>query len=67
MISVLITNPIVPATASLDSPMASEVGEEDFVGLEGLGTSFFEGAQLPGPNIRDLIGDLDKSWGNSKD
>ena len=34
---------------------------------EGLGTSIFEGAQLPGPTIRELVGDLDKSWGNSKD
>ena len=67
MISEPVTNPIVPAIVSLDSPVASEVGEEDFVGLEGPGTSIFEGAQLPGPTIRELVGDLDKSWGNSKD
>ena len=67
MISELVTNSIVPALVSLDSPVASEVGEEDFVGLEGPGTSLFEGAQLPGPTIRELVGDLDKSWGNSKD
>ena len=67
MTSVLVTNPIVPAIVSLDSPVASEIREEDFLGLEGLGISIFEGAQLPGPNIRDLVGDLDKSWGNSKD
>ena len=47
--------------------MASEVGEEDFVGLEGPGTSVFEGAQLPGLTIKELVEDLDKSWGNSKD
>ena len=62
MISEPVTNPIVPAIVSLDSPVASEVGEEDFVGLEGPGTSIFEGAQLPGPTIRELVGDLDKSW-----
>ena len=47
--------------------MATEVGEEDFIGLEGPGTSVFEGAQLPGLTITELVEDLDKSWGNSKD
>ena len=37
------------------------------VGSEGPGTSVFEGAQVPGPTIRELFGDLAKSWGNSKD
>ena len=37
------------------------------MGSEGLVTSDFEGAQLPGPTIKELVGDLDKSWGNSKD
>ena len=61
MISKPVTNPIVPAIVSLDSPMASKVGEEDFMCLEGPGTSVFEGAQLPSPTIRELVGDLDKS------
>ena len=42
--------------------MATEVGEEDFIGLEGPGTSVFEGAQLPGLTITKLVEDLDKSW-----
>ena len=46
-------------------------GDEDFVGSEGPVTtnndSDFEGSHLPGPTIRELVGDLDKSWGNSKD
>ena len=46
------------------------------MGSEGLVTSNFEGAQLPGPTIMELVGDLDimelvrdldKLWGNSKD
>ena len=37
------------------------------MGLEGPGTFDFEGAQIPSPTIRELVGDLDKSWGNSKD
>ena len=65
------TDSIVSALVSLSSPVASEDGDEDFVGSEGLVTtnndSDFEGAHLPGPTIRELIGDLDKSWGNSKD
>ena len=52
---------------SLSSPVALEDGDEDFVSSEGLGTSVFEGAQVTGPTIRELVGDLDKSWGNSKD
>mgnify|MGYP000905544632 CR=1 FL=1 len=59
MISEPATNPIVPAKASLDIPEASVVGEEDFVGLEGPGNFVFEGAQLAGPTIKDLVGDLD--------
>ena len=27
----------------------------------------FEGVNLPGPTIRELVRDLDKSWGNSKE
>ena len=61
MISEPVTNFIVPAIVSLDSTMASEVGEEDFLGLEGPKISILEGAQLPGPTIRELVGDLDKS------
>ena len=60
-------NPIVLAPVSLASPVASEVGDEDFVGSEGPGTSDVKGAQIPGPTIRELVGDLHKSWGNSKD
>ena len=29
--------------------------------------SDLEGVHLPGPTIRELVGDLDKPWGNSKD
>ena len=57
----------VLAMVSLSSPMALEDGDENFVGSEGPGTSVFEGAQVPGPTIRELFGDLAKSWGNSKD
>ena len=62
-----LTEPRVLKLVSLSSPMASEEGEDDFVGSEGLVTSDFEGAQLPRPTIKELVGDLDKSWGNSKD
>ena len=50
---------------SLSSLVALEDGDEEFGGEEGPVTSVFEGAQLPG--IRELVRDLDKSWGNSKD
>ena len=65
------TNSIVSTLVSLTSQVASDDGDENFVGLEGLTTTNndfdFEGAHLPGPTIRELVGDLDKSWGNSKD
>ena len=61
------TDSIVSALVFLSSPVASEDGDEDFVGSEGLVTSDFEGAQLPRPSIKELVGDLDKSWSNSKD
>ena len=66
-----LTNPIVSVLVSLSSPMASDDGVEEFVGSEGLVTtnnkSNFEGAHLHGPTIKELVGDLEKSWGNSKD
>ena len=62
-----LANSKVSAMVSLSSPMALEDGDENFVGSEGSGTSVFEGAQVPGPTIRELVGDLDKSWDNSKD
>ena len=62
-----LTEPRVLKLVSLSSSMASEEGEDDFVGSEGLVTSDFEGAQLPRPSIKELVGDLDKSWSNSKD
>ena len=37
------------------------------MGLKGPSTSVFKGAQLPGLTITELVEDLDKSWGNSKD
>ena len=59
------TNSIVSALVFLSSPVASEDGDEDFVGSEGPVTTNndfdFEGAHLPSPTIRELIGDLDKS------
>ena len=65
------TDLMVSVLVSLSSPVASEDGDEDFVGLEGPVTtnndSDFEGAHLPGPTIRALVEDLDNSWGNSKD
>ena len=65
------TDPIVSALVSLSSLVASKDGDEDFVGSKGPVTtnndSDFEGSHLPGPTIRELVGDLDKSWGNSKD
>ena len=64
-------DPIVSALVSLTSQVASDDGDEDFVGSEGSAPtnsdSNFEGADLPGPTIKELVGDLDKSWGNSKD
>ena len=60
-------DPRVSELVSMPSAVASEEGDEDIVGFEGPVTSDFEGAQLPGPTIRELVKDLDKSWGNSKD
>ena len=66
-----LTNPIVSVLVSLSSSVASNDGVEDFMGLEGSVTtnneSNFEGAHLHGPTIKELVGDLEKSWGNSKD
>ena len=60
------TDLIESALESLTSQKAS-----DYVGSEGSAItnsdSDFEGAYLPSPTIRELVGDLDKSWGNSKD
>ena len=51
--------------------MAKKDGEEDFLGSEGSATTNYdfesEGVHLPSPTIRELVGDLDKSWSNSKD
>ena len=56
---------------NLTSQVVMEGGDEDFAGLEGFVTtnneSDFGGAHLHGPTIRELVEDLDKSWGNSKD
>ena len=66
-----LTNPIVSVLVALSSSVASNDGVEDFMGLEGSVTtnneSNFEGAHLHGPTIKELVGDLEKSWGNSKD
>ena len=62
-----LTKPRVSELVSLSSSVALEEGEDDFVGSEGLVTSNFKGAQLPGPTIKELVKILDKSWGNSKD
>nr|POF13414.1 hypothetical protein CFP56_22933 [Quercus suber] len=48
----------VSELVSLPSLVASKEGDDDFVGSEGLVTFDFEGAQLPSPTIRDLVGDL---------
>ena len=67
------SDPMVSAQVSLISQVAPKDGEEDFVGSEGSATtnydsdSNFEGVHLPGPTIRELVEDLDKFWGNSKD
>lgn len=65
------SDPMVSALVSLTSQVATEVGEEDFMGSEGSATtnyeSNFEGVHLPGLTITELVGELDKSWGNSKD
>ena len=62
---------MVSALVSLTSQMATEDREEDFVDSEGSVTTNYdsecEGIHLPGPTIRELVGDLDKSWGNSKE
>ena len=60
-------DPRVSELESRPSPVASEEGDVDIVGFEGPVTSDFEGAQLPRPSIKELVGDLDKSWSNSKD
>ena len=56
---------------NLTSQVATEDGDEDFVGLEVSATahedSDLEGVQQPFPTIREFVGDLDKSWGNSKE
>ena len=65
------SDPMVSTQVSLTSQVATEDGEEDFVGSEGSATTKYdsdsEGVHLHGPTIRELVGDLDKSWGNSKD
>ena len=58
--------------APSESPqVAKEDGEDDFVGSKGSDITNYdfesEGVNLPGPTIRELVGDLDKSWGNSKE
>ena len=72
--SAMISEPVMTLVDSimselvpLSSLVASEDGDEDFVGSEGSITSDFEGVQLLGLTRRELVGDLDKSWGNSKD
>ena len=53
------------------SQVAMEDGDEDFGGSEGSATtnddSDLEEVHLLGPTIRELVGDLDKSWSNSKE
>ena len=65
------TTPIVSELGNSTSQVAMEGGDVEFVGSEGAATtnndSDLEGVLLPGTTIRDLVGDLDKSWGNSKD
>ena len=65
------TDPVVLALVPLTSQVATEDGDEDFVGSDGSDTintdSYYEEAHLVGPTIKELFGDLDKSWGNSKD
>ena len=55
----------------LTSQVVTEDGDEDFVGSEVSATAHedfdLEGVQQPCPTIRELVGDLDKSWGNSKE
>ena len=56
---------------NLTSQVVTEDGDEDFVGSEVSAIahedSDLEGVQQPCPTIRELVGDLDKSWGNSKE
>ena len=56
---------------NLTSQVTTKGRDVDFVGSEGLATtsnnSNLEGVHLPSPTIRELVEDLDKSWGNSKD
>ena len=65
------TLPVKLVGVNLTSQVATEGGDVDFVGSEGSATTTndfdLEGVHLPGPTIRELVGDLDKSWGNSKD
>ena len=63
------TDPIMLALVPLTSQVATEDGDEDFVGSKGSDTinTDYEEAHLASPTIKELFGDLDKSWGNSKD
>ena len=62
------TNPIVSTLVPLTSQVALDDGEEDFVGSKGSATTNNDSDfKLPGPTIKKLVCDLDKSWGNSKD
>ena len=59
------TDPVVLALVPLTSQVATEDGDEDFVGSDGSDTintdSYYEEAHLVGPTIKELFGDLDKS------
>lgn len=61
---------ILAAVAPAAQVVTEEKGEV-LVGLKGLvivfGSSDFEGVNHPCPSIRELVGDLDKTWGNSKE
>lgn len=56
---------------TLTSQVATKYGDEDFVGSEVLAITNedfdLEEVHQSWPTIRGLVGDLDKSWGNSKE
>ena len=61
---------ILAAVAPAAQAVIEEKGEV-LVGSKGLiivfGSSNSEGVNHPCPTIRKLVGDLDKTWGNSKE
>ena len=64
------TVPVMLVVVSQSSQTVTEAGDEERLGSKDavvLPFSNVEVAHQSCPTIRELVGDLDKSWGNSKD